>query len=77
MNKCNIQNVKITLCSELELLISKDTKFEKVTYAFMGNLSEEFIGEITYRYGRKKHDLVALSFCPICGGGLRDDSSIK
>jgi len=70
--RCKIENGKITLCKELyHITTNLSTKIEKVTMVRMSDVENDFIGAITFRYGRKKHDIVALSFCPICGGGLR------
>lgn len=70
--KCNIKNGEIGLCEELYHVVNNlDTKIQKVNMARMGELGRDYIGAITFRYGRKKNDLVALSFCPICGGAIR------
>jgi len=70
--KCNIILGEITLCEELYHLVTNlDTKIEKVNMVHMKDINYDFIGAITFRYGRKKNDIIALSFCPICGGKLR------
>ena len=71
-NKCNINKGTITLCKELfHVTTNLDTKIEKVIMVHMNDVKNDFIGAVTFRYGRKKNDIVALSFCPICGGELR------
>jgi len=71
-DKCNIKNGEIKLCKEMyNLTTNMDTKIEKVTCVRMNDIERDFIGSVTFRYGRKKFDLVALSFCIFCGGELR------
>ncbi len=71
MKKCSIIHGKITLCKKLNhLLENHDSKIEKITMVSASNLSDEFIGGISFRYGRKKNDIFNLSFCPVCGGNL-------
>ena len=68
---CKIENDEITICEVLDTLFRKhDSKIEKVNTVRMSDASKDFIGQITFRYGRKKNEIVALSFCPFCGGNL-------
>ena len=70
--KCSINDGRITLCKELDTLFKKhDSKIEKVTVVIMNDIQDEFIGQVSFKYGRKKKEIVALSFCPFCGGNLR------
>jgi hypothetical protein len=70
--KCEINNGKITLCKNLSELFSKyDSKIEPVNMVHMSNWKDSFIGAVTFKYGRKKSEIVKLSFCPFCGGNLK------
>jgi len=72
MKKCYIKNGEIKLCKELyHVTTNLNTKLERVEMCYMSEADKGFIGAITFRYGRKKNDIVAISFCPICGGELR------
>jgi hypothetical protein len=68
---CKIENGKITLCKELEELFLKyDTQIQPVDMVQMSNVHIVFIGAVTFKYGRKKSEIVKLSYCPFCGGNL-------
>lgn len=70
--KCSIKKGEITLCKELyHATTNLDTKLERANMVQMNDLQRDYIGAITFRYGRKKYDIIAISFCPICGGELR------
>lgn len=70
MSICKIEDEKITLCKELNHLTNIDNKFNKETYIIVvdiPNMDKEYLGAISYRYGRKKNDILGLSFCPVKG----------
>lgn len=69
--KCETNGERISLCEELEKLSQADNKISKITMVYNGNIQDEFIGQITYKYGRKKSEEFAFSFCPCCGGNIK------
>ena len=52
--KCSIKNGEISLCKELyHATTNLDTKLERVNMVQMSDIGRDFIGAITFRYGRK------------------------
>ncbi len=69
--RCNMQDGKIvSFCPDMKKLLEFDNRVNAKVMVNLSDIQNEWVGAITYKYGRKATDEIAMSYCMFCGNKL-------